>query len=289
MSGRSSKWMLASGLLALGLALASGASGAPAGANATRSGAASTGYARAGHFAPGRGPVDLLVDGKVAAKGLTYRHVTGYLPLSAGTHAFVLRTTAGQNVLSVRAGVPANGAVTVGAVSTRTGLAGNVFDDHLQTPKAGTSLVRFIHTAPAAQSVDIAVTGGPVLARGLSYPKATAYQSVAAGTYDLEVRSATTHQLLLRITRWTASSGSQSSVVLVKTPAGQIDAVPFTDSAGAPTRPKGGPATGLGGTAVDPAVHAGWSTTRSTSTLAILVLALTGLAGVLTYRRPLVG
>lgn len=276
--------VLAPGLAAVALAFTAAV---PAGAKVAQ--AAPTGFARAGHFAPGRGPVDLLVDGKVAAKGLTYKHVTGYLPVPAGTHSFTLRTLAGKNVLDVQAGIPANGAVTIGAVSTRTGLAGNVFDDRLQMPAAGTALVRFIHTAPAASTVDISTARAGILARGLKYPEATAYRSVPAGTYDLVVRSTATKKQILRINGWNAASGSQSSIVLVKTPSGQIDAVPFIDSAGTATAPQGGSQTGLGGTAVDPAHHDGWVTTRSVTLLAVLLVVATAMAGGFVHRRRRIG
>jgi hypothetical protein len=271
-------------LAAMALALVAGA---PAGAQGARSTAAATGFARAGHFAPGKGPVDLLVDGKVAAKGLTYKHVSPYLPVPAGPHSFVLRTPEGKVVLQVEAGIPANGAVTIGAVTTRTGLAGNVYDDRLQSPPAGDALVRFVHTAPAASKVNITVTGGPSLATNVGYPSATPYQSIKAGTYDIEVRSVDTNKLLLRINRWTAAAGSQSSVVLVNTEAGTLDAVPFIDSAAMPAAPQGAAATGLGGTAPGGPGHAGrsgWATAGSAALASTLILAA-GTAGVLSLRR----
>ncbi len=291
MRRRSTRWILTAGLSAMALAFVAAA---PAGAEANRATAAATGYARAGHFAPGKGPVDLIVDGKVAAKGLTYKHVSPYLPVPAGPHSFALRTPEGQTVLEVRAGIPANGAVTIGAVTTRGGLAGNVYDDRLQVPQAGTALVRFVHTAPAASKVDIAVVGGPTLAKDVSYPSATPYQSVKAGKYDIEVRAVTTHKVLLRIAGWTADPGSQSSVVLVNTEAGTLDAVPFIDSAGTPAAPQGGMATGLGGTAADPAHDTGWSTAglaaaaAAAAVLGVLVIS-GGFGGVLTLRRRRAG
>jgi hypothetical protein len=272
--------MLACGLAALAFAFVAPS---PAGAKAGRTAAVVVGYARAGHFAPGKGPVDLIVDGQVAAKGLTYKHVTPYLPVPAGTHSFALRTMSGQTVLSVRAGVPANGAVTIGAVTTRSGLAGNVYDDSLQTPKPGTALVRFVHTAPAASKVDISIAGGPTL-KDVGYPSATPYQSVKAGTYTIDVRDAASGKVLLQINRWKATSGTQSSIVLVNTEAGKLDAVPFIDSTGSAAAPQGGMATGLGGTAVRPTDHSGWLTASSATLLGTVVFAAAA-AGWLTMRR----
>ncbi len=281
MRRRSTRWILVTGLSAMALALVAAS---PALASGARAAAPATGFARAGHFAPGKGPVDLLVDGKVAAKGLTYKHVTPYLAVPAGPHSFVLRTPEGKVVLRAEAGIPANGAVTIGAVTTRAGLAGNVYDDHLQTPKAGAALVRFVHTAPAASKVDISVAGGPVLATNVGYPSATPYQSIKAGTYDINVRSVQTKKVLLHITHWTAAPGSQSSVVLVNTVKGTLDAVPFTDSAMVPAAPKGAAATGLGGTAPKTSGQSGWVAAPTAALLTALVLAA-GAAGMFTLRR----
>ena len=279
---RSTHWMLAVALSGMGLALVATA---PAGAKASRTAAATTGYARAGHFAPGKGPVDLIVDGKVAAKGLTYKQVTPYLPVPAGPHSFALRTAAGQTVLQVRAGVPANGAVTIGAVTTREGLAGNVYDDHLEAPTAGTALVRFVHTAPIATKVDIGIVGGATLAKNVDYPSATPYQSLKAGKYTIDVRAVTTHKLLLRIKDWNAAAGTQSSIVLVNTEAGTLDAVPFVDAAGTAAAPQGGMATGLGGTAVNSAHESGWSAGGYVAVLGGIVAISIGFGGVLMLRR----
>ncbi|MDQ6696258.1 MAG: DUF4397 domain-containing protein [Actinomycetota bacterium] len=284
MRRRSNRWILVTGLSAMALALVAAS---PALAEGTRAAAPVTGFARAGHFAPGKGPVDLLVDGKVAAKGLTYKHVTPYLAVPAGPHSFVLRTPEGKVVLRAEAGIPANGAVTIGAVTTRAGLAGNVYDDHLQTPKPGTALVRFVHTAPAAAKVDISIAGGQDLANNVGYPSATPYRAIKAGTYDINVRSVATKKLLLHITKWTAAPGSQSSVVLVNTTKGTLDAVPFTDSAMAPAAPKGAAATGLGGTAPKSA-QSGPVSAPIATLLATAVLAA-GAAGVFTLRRRRVG
>ncbi len=281
MRRRSTRWILVTGLSAIALALV-GAS--PAIAKGERAAAPATGFARAGHFAPDKGPVDLLVDGKVAAKGLTYKHVTPYLAVPAGPHSFVLRTPEGKVVLRAEAGIPANGAVTIGAVTTRAGLAGNVYDDRLQTPPAGTALVRFVHTAPAATKVDISVAGGPELAKNVGYPSATPYHSIKAGTYDINVRAVKTNKVLLHITKWTAAPGSQSSVVLVNTSKGTLDAVPFTDSAMVPAAPKGAAATGFGGTAPKPSGQPGRMSAPLATLLTTLVLAA-GAAGVFTLRR----
>lgn len=115
---------------------------APAGAAPVAPGQAATGWVRLGHFAPAEAPVDLAVDGEVVAEGVAFREVTDYLPVSAGTHQFrVLAAGAGpaeDPLLEVEAGVPADGAVTVAAVATRSGLGGR--STTMTSPRRPTAL-----------------------------------------------------------------------------------------------------------------------------------------------------
>ena len=237
--------------LALGAALTLAVPAAAGAAAATdvAPAAATEGWVRVGHFAPAQRPVNLLIDDRVIARGVAFRDVSDYLALPAGSHRFVLQEPAGPVVLDVRAAVPANGAVTIAAVSTRAGLAGHVYDDHLQAPPAGHALVRFIDTAPDVPAVDISLTGGAMLATGVAYPDATPYAPVAAGTYDLSMKAQQGGQELVKVQGWTAGAGQQLSVVLVKNPDGQLDVVPVVDSIGTGQMPAGGAATGLGGLA----------------------------------------
>lgn len=238
-------------LLAIAAVGATPASAAPA-----APGQAATGWVRLGHFAPAEMPVDLAVDGEVVAEGVAFREVTDYLPVSAGTHQFrVLATGAGSAedpLLEVEAGVPADGAVTVAAVATRSGLGGQVYDDDLASPPDGSALVRFIHASPDVAAVDVAVIDGPVLATGVAYPVASPYEPVPAGTYDLRVTAVDGGDDLIQVADWTAAAGSQSTIVVVRGLDGEPDVVPINDSDGTSAMPVGGLATGFGGLAEPP-------------------------------------
>ncbi len=60
-----------------------------------------------------------------------------------------------------------------------------------RTPADGQAKLRVFHASPSAPpAVDVAVTDGPVLVDGLTYPEATGYLTVDPGAYALEVRAA---------------------------------------------------------------------------------------------------
>jgi hypothetical protein len=243
------------------------------------------GWARFGHFAPAAAPVDVLVDGAPFASALSFKQVSDYLPLPAGLHQFELRLSSdpdGPSVLSIQAGVPEGGAVTVGAVSTRDGLAPQVYDDALAAPPEGQSLVRFIHAAPDVVPVDVQLAAGPVLATGVAYPGATPYQPIAAGQYDVEVRLTGSDQVVLTVDDWSIQPAVQSSIVIVQGTDGALDVVPIRDSAAVAVPPLGGVQTGYGG--MSPAVTG--STGRS-PLLAGIASAMVLTAACIAIRRRL--
>lgn len=260
-----------------GTSVASAAPAAPAPAPAP---AADSGWVRFGHFAPAVEPVDLYIDGSPVATDVAYKGVSGYVVVSAGAHEFAVRPQGQPDaapVLDIAAGVPAGGAVTIGAVVTRDGLAAQVYDDDLTPPAAGQSLVRFIHAVPDQQPVDIAVANGATIAPAVSYPNATAYLPVDAGTYDIDVRTAGTSNVLLHIAGWSIAAGEQASVILIDGADGKLDVVPLQDSAAVAVMPTGGVQTGFGGMAPPAAAAHSWT---ELITISILGAAALGAIGV---------
>ena len=247
--------MSAGSVLALAVLLPLGVACTTAGVQAPTAAAPGTpaeGWVRLGHFAAGRGPVDVLVDGVAQASGVTAGTVTPYVRVPAGTHqvsAVPAGTPGAAPLVSVATGVPANGSETVGVVSTRDGIGVQVYDDSRDRPPPGQALVRFIHTVPDIPAVDIAVVGGPVLAANVAYPGATAYAAVAPGTYDLEVRRAGGSEVLLRVAAWTIAAGSEATVVVNRNDGGALSVVPLIDAGGTVAMPVGGASTGMGGMA----------------------------------------
>jgi hypothetical protein len=251
------------------------------------SSAGSEGWARFGHFAPSVEPVNIFVDGQAFATGIGFKQVSQYGSLPAGVHRFELKLSsdpAGPVIFTVEAGVPAGGAVTIGAVTTRDGVASHVFDDALRTPEAGQSLVRFIHAAPDVPAIDVQVVGGPLLATGVAYPGASAYQDVAPGAYDVQVRPSGSSEVLLEVDGWTIEPGVQSSIAIVKGLDGRLDVAPVRDAAAVAVAPTGGVQTGYGGMADGPA---------TTSLVLVAVVVVAAIAGVgfavaTVHRRRLV-
>lgn len=143
------------------------------------------------HASPDAPAVDVLVDGTVVRTGLAYPGNTSYITMNAGTHNLELNLT-GTTTTAVDVNVP----VTAGASYTL--FAGNevgsiepvVFTDTLTATATGKARVRFIHLAPDAPAVDLAVMSGNVMFANRAFKQASAFTEVNGGTYDLEARIA---------------------------------------------------------------------------------------------------
>jgi Domain of unknown function (DUF4397) len=95
----------------------------------------------------------------------------------------------------------------------------------------GDAQVRFVHTVSGSPAVDVAVVGGPVLVKDLAYPNASPYLSVPPATYNIDIRSTGTSNVLVRITGWQAIAGVQTTVRIVQASDGHLDVLPMTDVA----------------------------------------------------------
>lgn len=255
----------------------------PSAASAAPAIPADSGWARFGHFAPSQGDVDLYVDGELAFTDVGFKRVSDYLPLSSGLHQFVVREAGepdSEPITTVEAGVPNGASITIGAISTRDGVATQVYTDELVQPPADGALVRFIHAAPDTASVDVKVVEGPALAEDVAYPTATMYNDITPGKYSVEVRDAASDQLVLTVEDWTIEPGTQATIVFVRGVDGNVDVAPVTDSFAASVAPEGGIQTGGGAMAdfLDPVSQT--SGGSGSSTLLLLTLVMLGLLAV---------
>jgi hypothetical protein len=265
----------------------------PAFASMSTSAGSGSGWLRFGHFVASAPPVDVTVDGTTIGTDIAFRDVTGYVPVHSGDNTVAIYSasagTRSSSIATISADVPSGGAVTVaafastGATTSGTGsvaggIAIQVFTDDLSSPPAGDAKVRVIHTIPGAPVVDtdlVAMSAGSstptVELSPVGYKQASAYEPVAAGTYEIVVKT-TSGTVVTKGDDWQASSGSVASIVIVEAPSGPSLEI-LTDAAGTATAPNGSMQTGFGGTAPgrglwDPAMLA----------VTAVILALIGLA-----------
>jgi hypothetical protein len=205
------------------------------------------------HLSAGVPKVDLYVDGTRTVAAVPFKTASRYHSLPAGRHTLAIRpagSSSGSTPLasagaSIAAGAPYS-AVLLGASAQ---LKTVVVKDDFAAPPAGRAKLRVIDAAPQSPPLDIAVADGPVLFRDVRFGEVTPFITVAAGRMGMEVRAAGTPRVLF--TQGAAPIPAGMIVTLAGTisAAGRIETLPILDAAGAGNLPRGGIATGAGGTA----------------------------------------
>jgi hypothetical protein len=145
--------------------------------------------------------IDAYLNGLKVATAPQFAAVTPYTTVPAGNATLqALAAGAGPGgvaFLTTTVDLREGAAYTVVAADRLVQMAPVVLDDTLGAATDGQAHVRLVHVSPDAPPVaDVAVVGGPVVARNLPFKGATGYLTVAPGTYAFEIRPAGTTQAL---------------------------------------------------------------------------------------------
>lgn len=155
------------------------------------------------HASPDAPAVDVYLDGQKALGDLAFGSFSGWVAVPAGDHKIDV-TAAGSDVstavISADATLEADAAYEIAAVGLLAEIKPMIYQVDLSDVGSASdpmARVRVIHASPDAPAVDIAVKGGDVLVPDLSFPDASDFLSVPAGSYDLEVRPTGTTDVAL--------------------------------------------------------------------------------------------
>lgn len=161
------------------------------------------------HASPNAPGVDLLVDSvKVNTAALAFPNNTAYLAVDAGARNLKVNVTGtATTVINATPTFDKDKFYSVFAVDSVSKISAVVFTDDLTAPAAGKAHVRFIHLAPNAPKVDIAIDGGAVVFANVSFKEGYAFTPLTAGSYDLEVRVAGTTTVALDLDPITVADG----------------------------------------------------------------------------------
>jgi hypothetical protein len=157
--------------------------------------AADQAMVRAAHLIPDAPAVDVLVDGAVVLEGVTFKAVSDYLMVDAGTYKISVNAAgSADELLTIDATVEAGKAYTVAAIGTLD--AADTQDPRLTAyvddpvASSDTAKLRVIHASPTTPAVDVNLKGAAAAdapVKNLAFPDATDYLSLPGGTYDFVV------------------------------------------------------------------------------------------------------
>jgi hypothetical protein len=160
---------------------------------------------RAVHLSPDAPAVDVWVDGNKVISSLKFGEVTDYLrvPFSRGRDTYNIQVVpAGQtSPVVIDADLKARPLrdYTIVAADKLENIQPIVMEDFRYSRSWFRSSVRFVHTAPDAPAVDVAVKDGQVLFSNVQFTDVEDYLRVRKGSYDLEVRLAGTNTVVLSV------------------------------------------------------------------------------------------
>ena len=194
---------------------------------------------RVAHLAPDAPNVDVYVNGEPvpALQNVPYTTVSSYLPLPAGTQQVTVYAAGDTSspVIDTPMDLTAGYAYTVAAVGLVAdgSLTAQVYQDDLRAPSAGNAKLRVVHASPDAGPVDVVPRGGAPLVEGLTFPDASPYAEVPAGTYTLDVNPAGTTDTVLTVPGAEVASGGVYSAFAIGTVyADSLDVLLVQDNAG---------------------------------------------------------
>ena len=176
-----------------------------------------------------------------------YGSVTEYMPLSAGQYTLAMRPpgapASSPPTVSTSFMVSAGSNYTVASIGSASSRRLKVLNDQMAAAAGSKALIRVIQASVKQPQVTVSV-GSDVLARELGFGSASSYQSVKPGSPTVTFSAQGGHAAMaVKLT-----AGSVHTLVVLDGSSGlRIDNL--TDAAGSTDRPKGGAATGFGGTA----------------------------------------
>jgi hypothetical protein len=179
-----------------------------------------------------------------------YGSVSEYMPVAAGQYTLAMRppgaSASSPPTVSTSFMVSAGSNYTVASIGSASSRRLKVLDDQMAAAAGSKALVRVIQASVKQPQVTVSV-GPNVLARELAFGAASSYLSVRPGSPTVTFSAAGGHAAMA--VKLTAGS-VHTLVVLDGTSGLRIDNL--TDAARSTDSPKGGAATGFGGTAPRP-------------------------------------
>src|SRR6516162_6420899 len=176
-----------------------------------------------------------------------YGSVTEYMPVGAGQYTLAMRppgaSASSPPTVSTSFMVSAGSNYTVASIGSESSRRLKVLEDQMAAAAGSNALVRVIQASVKQPQVTVSV-GSNVLARELAFGAASSYQSVKPGSPTVTFSAPGGHAAMAV----TLTAGSVHTLVVLDGSSGlTIDNL--VDAAGSTDSPRGGAATGFGGTA----------------------------------------
>jgi hypothetical protein len=152
-----------------------------------------TAFIRLFHASPDAPAVDVYANGRLLAKGITYKQLTRYLSVPSGNYSVeVFPADQKMNpVISTVLQIVPNTVSTIAAVGKLAEIVPLIIrEEYMPKIDRNKSYIRFVHLSPDAPPVDITLPDGTKIFEDVEFTESTNYIQVAPGTYAVQVRPA---------------------------------------------------------------------------------------------------
>jgi hypothetical protein len=162
-------------------------------------------YIRIFHASPDAPAVDIYANRNLIAKGLAYKQITNYIPVSPGNYNIQVFPAGQQRnpVINTNIAVTPRSTYTVAAVGTLSNIGllpiPEIYKPTVPMDILRKSYVRFVHLSPNAPAVDVTLANGTKLFENVKYKNYTNYIIVDSGNYTLLVKPSGSNQTVLTI------------------------------------------------------------------------------------------
>ena len=216
---------------------------------------AQDGWVRIAHLSPEAPAMDMYLypfgdpAHPTVLRDVAYGDVSAYMALGPGQYTVAMRgfdaPASSHPALVSSFMVNARTAYTVAALGPDPGLRVEVLKDQTTLPR-GKTLVRVVQASLKEDRVTVSY-GSTLLTKQLTFSSVTPYTAVSPGVHAVEVTASGEHTTMsLGLTADTVHT------IVVLDGSSGLKADDLTDAVGTEAMPKGGAATGLGGTALPP-------------------------------------
>jgi hypothetical protein len=154
---------------------------------------------RFGHFSPDAPAVDIHIDGSALLEGVSFGTLGDYLDIESGSYDIdVVPAVGGDAVLSTTLEFDSEMTYTVLAINALDEIEAFIMADEQPAVATGDARIRFVHTVPDAPAVDV-WAGDAALFENIAFGDSSAFTTIEASTYDIDVRPAGADDIVLNL------------------------------------------------------------------------------------------
>lgn len=154
---------------------------------------------RIGHFSPDAPAVNIFVDGDLLFEDISFGTIGEFMDIEAGSYDVeIVPAAGGDAVISTMLEFDTDMSYTVLAINALADIEALVLTDDQPAIDADDARLRFVHTVPDAPAVDILANGAPLF-ENVAFGDTSAFATVEADAYDIDVRPTGSDDLVLSL------------------------------------------------------------------------------------------